>query len=307
MRRGLFRSLQLAVTVASLAALWQIVDGETALRQLAAAQPVWIAGALAALTLQTLLSALRWRLTAARLGIPLERGVALREYYLSQIVNQLLPGGVLGDAGRAYRVRSEAGLLVSGQAVLFERFAGQLALFAVFALGVIGTQLVPGGFEGPRWLLPLVLLVALGALLVFRALVHRPTRREEGPMRRFVRAFVHAVAAREVRPQQFALSLGTALCNIGAFACCAIAVSAPLSMPAALVLVPLVLFSMVIPLSVSGWGLREGAAAAMLPLAGGTAAAGLAASVAFGLVMLLAALPGLLALVFAAAPDPLES
>jgi hypothetical protein len=53
---------------------------------------------------------------------------------------------------------------------------------------------------------------------------------------------------------------------------------------------------MLIPLSFSGWGLREGAAAALFPVAGLTAAQGLATSVAFGLVFLIAVLPGLVPL-----------
>ena len=64
----------------------------------------------------------------------------------------------------------------------------------------------------------------------------------------------------------------------------------------ALVLVPLIVFTMLMPFTVGGWGLREGAAATLLPLAGATAAQGLAASVAFGLAFLVATLPGLVAL-----------
>jgi hypothetical protein len=55
----------------------------------------------------------------------------------------------------------------------------------------------------------------------------------------------------------------------------------------------MILLAMLIPLTIGGWGLREGAAAWLFPLAGATAAEGLAASVAFGLVFLCVALPGL--------------
>jgi uncharacterized membrane protein len=50
---------------------------------------------------------------------------------------------------------------------------------------------------------------------------------------------------------------------------------------------------MLVPLSVAGWGYREGAAAAVFPLIGASAAAGVSASVVFGAVMLGASLPGL--------------
>jgi uncharacterized membrane protein YbhN (UPF0104 family) len=306
MGKHLPRAIQLAATVACFVLLWHLADGEAAMRQLAAAQPAWIGAAFLMLTLQTLLSALRWRLTAGRLGIDLSRGTAVREYYLSQLVNQLLPGGVLGDAGRAIRARDDAGLIASGQAVLFERLAGQLALFALFSVGVLSTRLVPGGFDAPAWSLPIALLLPVGAVLALRIgrgredAGRRATRAAHG----FRRAFGHAIAAPAVRTRQLALSLGTALCNIAAFACCAAAAEFTLSAPSALVLVPLILFSMLIPLTVSGWGLREGAAAALLPLAGGTSAGGLAASVAFGLTLMLAALPGLIVLVLTALPEP---
>ena len=82
---------------------------------------------------QTVLSAMRWRLTARQLGqtIPLTR--AIGEYYLAQVVNQSLPGGVVGDAGRAVRARHQAGLRRAGAAVAIERLAGQVALFLVLA------------------------------------------------------------------------------------------------------------------------------------------------------------------------------
>lgn len=303
MSRGLRRSIQIAVTLACFLALWRFADVGGAIRLLAGAQASWIIAALAALTLQTLLSALRWQLTASRLGISLERGAAVREYYLSQIVNQTLPGGVLGDAGRAYRARSDAGLATSGLAVVFERLAGQIALMLVFAIGLLVAPWVPGGVDVPAWALVLLFTIPLCC-----ALVARSAKRILPPaVQRMPKAFAHAVCAREVRLVQGALSIGTAVCNVAAFAFCAIAVGLPLSVAAALVLVPIVLLSMLVPLTVSGWGLREGAAAALLPLAGGTVAGAMATSVAFGLAVFTAALPGLLVLGFIAAPDPVES
>lgn len=95
---------------------------------------------------------------------------------------------------------------------------------------------------------------------------------------------------------QIVLSAGTTLCNLAAFAFCARAVGVVLPPVVILALVPLILFTMLIPLTISGWGVREGAAAALFPLAGATASEGFAASVAFGLVLLVAVLPGLLTL-----------
>ena len=146
------RSLQVALAVALLAVLWRVADGANAIDLLIGLHVGWLAAAIAALTLQTVLSALRWRLTAGQMGIGLDRVTALREYYLAQVFNQALPGGVLGDAGRAVRARAAAGVLTSAQAVLFERMVGQIALFVVFSVAVIPILLRPGGLDLPAWL-----------------------------------------------------------------------------------------------------------------------------------------------------------
>lgn len=309
-RPVLLRMLQIAVAAGLLALLWQVADGAQAARHLAGADPRWIVAAVAALVLQTGLSALRWRLTAAQLGIHLGRRAALREYFLSQIVNQLLPGGMLGDAGRAVRARGQAGLLASGQAVVLERLAGQIALLAVLGLTLAVTLAAPGGFVWPGWLLLSVigLLAACLALpLAIRLGAQRLPGRGGRDLLRLARLFAQALTAPAVRWPQIGLSLGTALSNIAAFTFCAWAVGAALPVAAALALVPLILLAMVIPLTISGWGLREGAAAALFPLAGAGASEGLAASVAFGLVFLVSALPGAVVLGLGPASRPLKS
>jgi hypothetical protein len=82
--------------------------------------------------------------------------------------------------------------------------------------------------------------------------------------------------------------------NLLAFAASAAAVGVWLSPAAIMVILPLVLFAMLLPISIGGWGLREGAAVALFPLAGATGAEGFAASACFGVVFLLSALSGLL-------------
>ncbi|MDG4647787.1 lysylphosphatidylglycerol synthase transmembrane domain-containing protein [Roseibacterium sp. SDUM158017] len=294
--RWALRVAQLAMAAALLAFLWRAADGPAAARSLASAEWPWLAAAFLALTLQTLLSALRWRLTAAQLGISLGRGHAVREYYLAQVVNQSLPGGMIGDAGRALRARGQAGLLASGLAVAFERLAGQVAMFLAMTAAFIATIAMPGGLEWPRWLaVPVALLILGGAA---SPIVLLGAARLPGAVGRSAASFwrkLHlALAARGVLSRQVALSVGTTVCILGAFAFCAEAVGVRLELSEVLGLVPIILFTMLIPLTVSGWGLREGAAAALFPLAGASASAGLAASVAFGLVFIVTVLPGLL-------------
>ena len=304
-KAGIIRLLRVAVTLAVLALLWRTVDGPGALDLLLAADPVWLLAAVLVLNAQTVLAALRWRLTARGLGQSIPVGRAIREYYLSQIVNQSLPGGVVGDAGRAVRARHEAGLKRAGQAVVFERLAGQLALFGVTGAAVLLVWLGPGGSVLPDWVLRLVAMTG-GALLVGVLVLFAVSRSAlvwGQHIREWSAAFAVSVLSPAVLPRQMFFSLATTALNLLAFAICARATGTSLPLMAVMIIVPLILLTMLIPISVSGWGLREGAAAALFPVIGATATQGFAASFAFGLMFLISVLPGVVILLIHPRPQ----
>jgi len=286
-RRGVVLALRVAVAAGMLALLWWALDGAELLARLRGAHPGWVALAVALLVAQTVLSALRWRATAAALGQAIGAGRAVREYFLGVLANMALPGGVVGDAARAVRAR-DAGRGLGGavQAVVIERLAGQVMLAAVVLAGLAVWPLVPG------WV-PLAGLAACAvAVLVMPRL---PGLRVIASV--LARAWLRDGAWRA----QLGYSLAITGCSIGAFAAAATAVGAGVPV-AALVVLPLTLAAMLIPVGVAGWGLREGAAAVLWPLAGLAPEAGVAASVVYGLAALASALPGLLFLPGPAAP-----
>lgn len=299
-RRWLLLSIQSIVTVGLLALLWQVADGGAALAALASADPWWMLAAVLALTLHTLLAAERWRLTADALGLPLTRRLAVREYYLAQLVNSTVPGGVVGDAGRAVRSRGPAGLAVAAQAVVVERFAGQVALLATMAIAVTTVVVVPGGLTPPTEVVVLAAIIAAVGAAVIGLVVATTFGARLLPGRAGARAAelgrssAVALVGRRVVGAQLGLSAGTTASILAAFAFSALSVGAPLPFAAVVALVPLVLLTMLVPVTISGWGLREGAAAALLPVAGIAASDALAASIVFGLLGLVAVLPGLL-------------
>lgn len=291
----MMKAAQTLVLAGLFVLLWRAFDGREALATLRRADPIWLAAAALALSFQTALSAQRWRITARQLGLTMSAGRALREYYLGQVINQALPGGVVGDAGRAVRARSQAGLLVSAQAVLFERLAGQLGLICFMLAGLVFLGLSPTA-AWPAWLTGTVvsLLAVFAAIPVAIWAGLRVLGPSAAALRRFVDGFKHAIFGKAVLGQQVALSLGTAACNIAGFVFCATALDIGLPVLALAAIVPLILFVMLIPLTLSGWGVRELAAVALFPVIGGTPSDGLATSVAFGLVFLVVVLPGVL-------------
>ena len=300
---------QAVVTLGLLVLLWQIADGADALQVLLTANPWFMLAALAALTLHTVLAAERWRLTAGALGLTLSRGQAVREYYLAQLVNQTVPGGVVGDAGRAVRSREQAGLTIAAQSVIVERFAGQVAVLATMIIAVAVTTLLPGGLEWPGWMLALAATVALVSIAVVAVLLAARfvPGRFGTRVAELSRTAAIALAGPRLWLPQLALSAGTTASILAAFAFSALAVGLALPFGAIVALVPLILLTMLIPITISGWGLREGAAAALLPLAGAAVSEGLATSVLFGLLGLAAVLPGAIVVWMSTRPARVES
>ena len=271
-------ALRLGVSLALLAGLVHLLDAQAIGAALRGTDPVWFTLALAALAAQILLSALRWELTARALGLEIARGRAVSEYHLSVLGNTLLPGGVLGDLGRIARARQGAGLRRAAASVILERLAGQIALAMAGAAGVaLWFWPEPVALAGAGAAMAAAMALAFGRLPLPAAIAE---------------SLRQGWCAPGVWPAQIGLSLAILGCNLFGVWAAAVAVGAVLPPVAALFVIPLTLLAMLIPVSVNGWGLREGVAAALWPLAGIAAPVAVAASLVFGLAALAGVLAG---------------
>ncbi|CAM5679629.1 hypothetical protein SVIOM74S_07911 [Streptomyces violarus] len=117
----------------------------------------------------TVFSAWRWALVARSLRIRLPFGPAVADYYRALFLNAALPGGVLGDVHRAVRHGQSEGDVRRGvKAVVLERAAGQIALFA---LGAVVLLTMPSPvLAQARHIAPLAVPAVLGACAVVLAL-----------------------------------------------------------------------------------------------------------------------------------------
>ncbi len=277
-----------------LAGLWAWLEPGDVLDAVGPVAPGWMLLALTLTLPQVVLSAWRWRLTACRLGLSLGWGCALREYYLALFLNQVLPGGVAGDAARAWRHARTSGRRGSAwRAVIIERAAGQLAVLLLTLLVVavspwwrelFGAALA--SLPAPGWLV-VALLVSVGVPTT-RRLLRQPPAALAG----LGADLRHSLLASSVWPRQLAGSLLLVLSYALVFVCAARAIGVTLPLGTLLSLVPPVLMAMLVPLSLAGWGVREGAAALVWGLAGLVPAEGVAVSMTYGLLVLVASLPG---------------
>jgi uncharacterized membrane protein YbhN (UPF0104 family) len=255
-------------------------------------QAVVAAVTLTALT--TVCSAWRWRVAAHALGIGIGLPAAVRFYYRSLFLNSVLIGGVLGDVHRAVTHGRRSGDVVLGlRAVAWERLCGQVIQAVVTAV-VLLTLPSP-----VRPALPYVLAGLAGVAVIAgcAALVARHTGRSGRPrLTRAARAVAddlrHGMLAPHVWPQLVLASMLVVAGHTATFVIAARVAGSTAPLGELLALLMVVQTAAVIPLSIGGWGIREGAAAWAFAAAGLGAATGVTITTLYAVLMLAAVAPG---------------
>jgi glycosyltransferase 2 family protein len=246
-----------------------------------------IAALLAVLT--TVCCAWRWTVVARGLGCDLPMRGAIAAYYRSLFLNVTVPGGVVGDIHRGLtHGREVANTGAALRAVAWERGAGQFvqALIAVPILLVLPSPV----HSVMPWAAVATAVIAVAIVIAGGA---RPagTSRWARIRRTVAEDLRDGLIARRAWPQ---ITLASALIVAGHVATFVLAartagVKAPLSqlLPIAF----LALTAMVLP-SIGGWGPREGVTAWAFGAAGLGVQSGLATAVVYGVLVIVATLPG---------------
>jgi glycosyltransferase 2 family protein len=257
---------------------------------------VWSLLAAASITvLTTVCSAWRWQTVARGLGVGLPLGTAIAAYYRSQFLNSALPGGVVGDVHRGVRHGLDAGDLGRGlRAVGWERAAGLVVfvVLAVLALLVLDSPVRPA----MGWVAAAVVAGALAMALVLRALPRLGPSRRARALRAARADIRNGLLDRRAWPVVTVTSVVVAAGHGSVFLVAAATTGTNASPARLWPLAMLVLLAMVVPLHVGGWGPREGVAAWAFAAAGLGAAQGVTAATAYGVMALVATLPGALVL-----------
>jgi uncharacterized membrane protein YbhN (UPF0104 family) len=239
----------------------------------------------------TVCCAWRWKIVAGGLGVDLPLSTAVAAYYRSQFLNVTLPGGIVGDVHRGVSHGRDAGDVGRAlRAVGWERFAGQVVQLV---LTVAVLLVLPSPVHSAMPFVAAVLVLAASGI----ALVARRRRSGDGRSAR-ARAFStvrgdirHGLLARHAWPR---IALASALIVCGHAVTFLIAartagIAAPPSKVLPLAL--LVMLIMVVP-SVGGWGPREGGSAWAFAAVGLGASRGVTTAVVYGVMVLVATLPG---------------
>jgi glycosyltransferase 2 family protein len=260
--------------------------------------------AITALIVQAAIAGARTALVIGLLGgrCSIARGFAV--WMVGLLVSQSLITFIAGDAARVWLLaRLGHTRRMATSAIVLERALGFVALLALMLL--CEPVLLARADGAVRTGLIILMLVSVGGILAFAASAFLGGVQQLLPMqfrhhRLVALALDIASVARHLRGSWqrgmaiVAASVLMQLANVLAFFVLSRAVGVNLDfVSTAAVTLPAVLLAMM-PIALAGWGVREGAVIVGYGLFGVAPAPALAVSIAFGLAMLLASLPGVL-------------
>lgn len=287
---------KLAVTGALLWFALRNIDASSIGAQVSAAQPIVFSLAVLLLALQPALGAARWYLIMNRFGAPILKRQSIRLTYVSAFLNQVLPGGVGGDAIRtwlAFREGHQLSHALNGVAMDRLLGFGTLVLLALTSVAMLDHY-------SELRLLELSLIPLAAALVAGVALLMLLDRLPK-PLARFRAIRALGYLARDARAlflSGASAAVVLALSVIANVNLCAslflfmVAFNTPLAAPLLAISAAPVILASSLPISVGGWGTREAAVVAMMAILSVNPEPAVVASISFGLAGLLITLPG---------------
>jgi len=238
----------------------------------------------------------RWLAVIGAGNHRLDFRTALQVVLIGHFFNQVLPSSVGGDAMRVWcAYRAGLGFGIAAATVIIDRVLTLVSLLLLAAAGL------PWLFDivldpVARWALSTVICAGLAGFAAFLAIVRLP---------RFARRWralrplleLAALARKVIFHARYALPviLLSVLSFVG-FAVIVFYLARAMQLDVTLIdcvlLVPPVILVTVVPVSIAGWGVREGAMVVAFGFLNVPASAAFAVSVLFGITLAVASLPG---------------
>ena len=292
LKQALVGLLRLSVSLGILYLIFYKVGARTPLERVVGLDWRALVGATALILVTITLHTKRWLVVLSARGYSWRFRSAFREMWIGYFFNQLLPSSVGGDGVRALRLyRSGMPTAMAVRVVLTERVFGFIActllgVLAVPAMLVLAPEAPATAAVGATVALGLIgiLVLWMADSPVFRFLPKRILRE--------VRLLGDAVRNKDCSAAAMALSLAMQLCIASAVGVLSVGLGLHANpLLVALLFQPVTLITL-LPVTMAGWGIREGALVAVLAAVGVPTSDALALSLCFGAIVLFASLPG---------------
>ena len=245
--------------------------------------------------IQYILSAYRWKYISKYTNLNISFINSIKYYYISTFMNNILPGGIMGDIFRIYHYVDDKKEIFrigrSFQSVVYERLSGQLMLLSFFILSLGLYFIIHQKYIAFSYLfLPLI------AAFYFLKYIFNNKLRKYIRSKHYGNNFL-TVFTGEVFWRHTVLSFFVMMSYIFIYIISAVSLGVSIDYFSFLVFTPIILFSMTLPVSIGGWGVREFAALLISFLLGLSASLSISVAIMYGILNLICSLPGLYFLV----------
>jgi hypothetical protein len=297
-KKYFFNILKVLVTTLLFIVIFDKVDINSTIEILKATDSSFFILALLVMTIEVLIANTRWRLILKQLGLNIAYFTALRYLWIGVFFNQALPSSIGGDAVRGYYLCKNEDYSISEATigVLLDRVIGLLGLvlLVIFTIPLIFESIVT---PLTKWTILAIIIAALLAIIMSLIIDLIPNKFSQWKIMNGLVKF--SSKGREVLFSFYGmlsiiLSLIIHLTFVFAAWLLAYGMGLDISLTGMLLIVPITNLLIALPISIAGWGVREGLFIAGLGYLNVSSDAALALSILYGLLMLVVSLPGLI-------------
>jgi len=259
-------AVRIAVSAALLAFLVSRVHLDTVLPRRPGTETIfWLSLGVATSIVGIVLSAWRWQRVLDVLGTPVSLRTLTSHYFAGQFLGNVLPSTIGGDVLRVSRGgRSTGSTPIAFASVVLERLTGFVALPLLAFAGLATTPAIFGDRAG--WIALAIAVGAVVVLAVILAIAASPKLAgrfaDHENWMRFIGAVHESVLTIRRHPSRSFELLGAALAyqvtTVLVVWCAVNTMNVDLPFTAVLAFAPVVAMAQVLPLSLSGLGVREG-------------------------------------------------
>ncbi len=287
-------AIKLVVTLGIFIVLALYIDFSSVFLAISNANHIYLFLALIFQFMSTLLASYRWYFIMQIIDFKEDFGFYFKSYFKGSFFNQLLPSNIGGDAIRILNLKEAGyGLKEASYGVLIDRVLGIKALLIlnIFA-NIASPELLPQSIYN------LINMVCGAGILgiLFLILFHRNKLLASLPVIKLLSelSLKFYKIFRETKNfiKQMSYSLAVHVFSILSLFSISLAVGLGIDFATFLVIIPVVILFMAIPLSLAGWGIREGAMVGLFALVGAQKELVLSVSLVYGIVVIVSILPG---------------
>jgi len=286
--------IKFLITIAIFYFLFQKIDFQELWHILAKSHGGWILLALLFQLGSTYLAAYRWFKISKLLVFQESLSFYVQSYFKGTFFNQVLPSSIGGDAVRMIDLtRKGYDKKEAFYGVFVDRVIGLVGLLVLnFIASILFYGTFPSDFSRLILFISLAGIAGFASLFVFDKIHFLAKYKFLNLFHRLSVRLNTLYSSKSVLIKHIAISVAVHFLSVLTIYGISLSIDAHISFQMLLIAVPPVFLLTIVPISLAGWGIREGAMVGIFMLVGANPTKVLAMSILYGLLLIISALPG---------------